>query len=262
MKCITCGQTLSLRMTHCSTCGTSASYTTTSSHQPSSAQYEQSGYIQYVQGRSTPQANYTTHPMQQEYSAYPHSPIQIHSTRRQHKHNFFLLIIAACVVLLFALGSYKLVRIANATNATTQANTPSGNAIIPIASLILKHAQTSSNINNTLAPTQITKTFMANQKIYVTFTITSGTQDGSIEAIWYADGQVVATTVLQHRHDNTQGVFSNVYITATPDGAVELYWCTQPDCKNAQLAQVVHFVVNPIDTAHLHVYQDKSHTAY
>jgi hypothetical protein len=161
----------------------------------------------------------------------------------------FLLVIVVCILLLFSIGAYKLVRITNTTSTIKQVNTPSGNAFVPAASLILKEAQTSSDINNTLAPTQITKTFMANQKVYVTFTITSGKQDGSIEAKWYADGQMVASAILPHMHENTHGVFSNIYITATPDGAVELYWCTRPDCKDAQLAQVVHFVVTPVDTA-------------
>ncbi len=278
MKCITCGQTLSLRMTRCSTCGTPASYTTTSSPQSSSTQNEQQSYVQFSQSNSAPQVHSTTYPpIQQEYSAnfgllqghalssspaYLHSPVDIASMKRRYKRNFFLLAIVVCVLLLFAIGSYKLVRVASATNITKQANTPSNNAIVPTASLILKHAQTSSDIDTTLAPTRLTKTFMANQKIYVTFTITSGTQDGSIEAKWYTNAQLVATSVLQHKHENTQGVFSNIYITATPDGAVELYWCTQPDCKDAQLAQVVHFVVHPIDTAHLQVYRDKKYALY
>ena len=88
---------------------------------------------------------------------------------------------------------------------------------------------------------------MANQNVYVTFTITSGKQDGSFEANWNADGQVVASAVIHNSHENTHGMFSNVYITATPDGAVELYWCSQFDCRNAPHAQVVHFTVN--DTA-------------
>ncbi|GAC1458188.1 MAG: hypothetical protein PVSMB2_14180 [Ktedonobacteraceae bacterium] len=179
-------------------------------------------------------------------------------TKRPRPEGFFLITIVVCVLLLLGIGTYKLARVANTTSTPKQINTPSGNALIPSASSILKNAHTSSAIDNTLAPSHSTKTFIANQNVYVTFDITSGKQDGAIEAKWYADGLIIASTVLPHAHENTHGVFSNVYITATPDGAVELYWCTQSDCKDAQLAQVIHFVVNPIDTAYLQMYSEAS----
>ena len=278
MKCTTCGQSLSLRMTHCATCGTPASYAAkpqsisfaisppTTPRQTSNEQYEHYTSAQLSQQRQEQRVHgiypptqalasaYT--PMQQplleknnsgqSYSMEPPAPRKKHNWRR-----FFLLSSVLCVLLLSSIGVYKLLRIANTTSSAKQAHTPSGNALIPVAETILKNAQTSGDIDTTLAPTQVTKTFMANQKVYVTFTITSGKQDGFIEAKWYEDGQIVATTILPHIHENTHGVFSNVYITATPDGAIELYWCTQPDCKDAQLAQVVHFVVNPVDTAYV-----------
>ena len=283
MKCTTCGQALSLRMARCATCGTPTSYAATQQSSSFAASqsatqllagsesYEQRGYAQPSQhGQEsginnasavgpTAQAMYSTYtPIQQPLSVgymsaqkyaisptYNAPPLVLMKKRRWG--NFFLLVIVVCILLLFSIGMYKLIRIANATSTAKQANTPSGNVLVPAAAVILKDAQTSSDIDNTLAPTHITKTFMANQKVYVTFTIASGKQDGSIEAKWYEDGQVVATTIFPHMHENTHGVFSDMYITATPDGAVELYWCTQPDCKDAQLAQVVHFVVTPVN---------------
>ena len=221
-------------------------------------------------------ARYTQRFQQQQYNAIaptdiqpeisthfsaPQAPsydsVQTVLARKRHGRNFFSLAIAGCLLLLFAVAVYNVVRMANTTEA---ASTPSGNAFIPTASSILKDAQTSSAIDNTLTATQTTKTFMANQRVYVTFTITSGKQDGSIEAKWYADGQVVMVTILPHQHENTHGVFSNVYISATPDGAVELYWCTQPNCSDAKLAQVVHFVVTPINTAYLRISYYKADT--
>ncbi len=265
MKCSTCGQALSLRMTRCSVCGTPASFATSS---PSNTQHEHHTYAGPMQqqqnsGLHTPsQITYAAYaPIQQKQevmgmppihplspsSAYVPDPALQTTLKKRTRRTFLFPAIVLCILVLFAVGSYKLIRIANATNATTHADTPSGIPIIPTASHILKNVQTSRSIDNTLAPTGVTKTFMANQKVYVTFTIASGTQDGFIGAKWYADGQVVATTILQHNHANTQGVFSNVYITPTPDGALELYWCTQADCKDAQLAQVIHFTVTPID---------------
>lgn len=236
-------------MTHCAVCGTPASYMA-----------KPQGISFAASPPATPRRTFNE-PLQQplsvgyisaKYAVLPiHDAPRLTPMKKRHWGRFFLLIIVVCFLLLFGIGAYKLVRIANPPSAVKRVNTPSGNTFVPVASTILKGVQTSSDIDMTLAPTQVTKTFMATQKIYVTFTITSGKQDGFIEAKWYEDGQVIASTILPHMHANTHGVFSNMYITATPDGAVELYWCTQLDCKDAQLAQVVHFVVTPVNTAYL-----------
>ena len=248
MKCTTCGKALSLRMTHCSICGTPASYMLNAQPAPSNVypsiqQTLPPGSIQAQQ--LVPSSPYAS-------AAQNILPPQV--TQKRRWNGLFLLVILVCVLLLFGIGAYKLIKTANTPNIPIQADTPSGNALVASASAILRNAQTSSDIDSNLAPTQKTKTFMANQKVYITFVINSGNQDGYIEAKWYADGQVVATAVLPHTHGNTRGVFSNVYIIATPDGAVELYWCVQADCKDAQLAQVVHFEVTPVDTAYGKLY--------
>jgi len=261
VKCTTCGKALSLRMTHCSLCGTPVSYTTNAQPVPSYttpfttsppvtprqvdvAQYgvyaQPVHYIQTQQSISSP------------YISGVQSTMSQQTTKKRRWDGLFILAIVVCVLLLFGIGAYKLIKVTNTANISKQANTPSGNAFVASASAVLKNAQPSSDIDSNLAPTQTTKMFMANQKVYMTFVINSGSRDGYIEAKWYADGQVVASTVLSHTHGNTRGVFSHVYITATPDGAVELYWCVQADCKDAQLAQVVHFVVTPVNTAHIH----------
>ena len=285
-------------MTHCPLCGTPVSYTTrpqslifaalppATAQQTSSDAYEQHTYTQSLQQGQDNGMNYTnvigpvtqnvyrtSSPVQQPPSmsyasaqthiaSTPQNVMQHQPIKKRRWDGLFLLAIVVCVLLLFGIGAYKLVRIANTTSTVKQVNTPSGNTLVPATAAILKDAQTSSDIDNTLAPVQITKTFMANQRVYVTFTITSGKQDGSIEAKWYADGQVVASTILHHTHENTHGVFSNIYITATPDGAVELYWCTQPNCRDAQLAQVVHFVINPVSTAFLSLQRISNKTQY
>ncbi len=261
-----CGQALSLRMTHCSVCGTPASHAAAAQsfaalppvapRQALSDSYEQPGYTQPPQREQNSGMNYAV----SLPTAISSGTMQLQPTQKRRWSGLFLLAIVVCILLLFGIGAYKLVRIANATSTVKQANTPSGNALVPSASLMLKDAQTSSAIDTTLAPAQITKTFMANQKVYITFTITSGKLNGSIEAKWYADGQVVASTVLHHSHENTHAVFSNIYVTATPDGAVELYWCTHADCKDAQLAQVVHFIVTPIATTYVHASQGEIST--
>ena len=171
MKCTTCGQALSLRMTHCAGCGTPTSYAA----RPQSISFAASPYATPRQ-TSSEQHGYAQPSQYRQESRMNNAP-QLAPTKKRRWGGFFLLIIVVCVLLLFGMGIYKLVRIANTTSTVKQASTPSGNVLIPAASLILKDAQTSSDIDTTLAPTQITKTFMANQKVYVTFTITSRNQD-------------------------------------------------------------------------------------
>jgi len=130
-----------------------------------------------------------------------------------------------------------------ATKVAGQTLAPSGKSIVPSAAGILSNPQTSSAIDSNLAPTHVTSTFTTNQTVYVTFTINSGSQDGYIEAKWYANGQSLGDKTFAHTHTHDVGYFSNPYTTTTSDGAAELYWCTQADCSDAQLAQVVHFTV-------------------
>lgn len=280
-------------MTHCSDCGTPASYITQAQSIPSYASpfaaivpktpllvdntyYEQPGYAQASQdARNGPQQYsqvasrssqvlYYAYPPTQQGVGYPEHTLQVfYPSQNQHFMSLqapkkrrwdglFLLVIVVCILLLLGMGVNKLIKVVNTSHISQQANTPSGNAIVASASIFLTNAQTSSDIDSNLAPVQKTKTFMANQKIYMTFIINSGKQDGYIEAKWYENGQNVASTVISHMHGNTHGIFSNVYITATPDGAVELYWCAQASCSDAQLAQVLYFVVTPVNTARLH----------
>ncbi len=130
-----------------------------------------------------------------------------------------------------------------ATKVAGQTNSPSGKSVVPSAAAIISNPQTSDAVDSNFAPKHTTSTFTPNQKIYVTFDINSGNQDGYIEAKWYADGQAVSTLSFHHNHVNGAGYFSNAYTSSTKNGAVELYWCTQANCSDAQLAQVVHLTV-------------------
>ncbi|GAC1398399.1 MAG: hypothetical protein NVS4B12_00230 [Ktedonobacteraceae bacterium] len=183
------------------------------------------------------------------YASAPYSAIPSQPAKEEYRGAVLLLAILVSLLLLAGTGTYILIKAANTTKAVRHIRTPSGKVITASASAILANVQMSSDIDSNLMPTHITTTFIANQKMYITFTIHSARQDGSIEAKWYANGQPVSSTRLRHSHANTRGVFSSTYITAVPNGAVELYWCTQPDCSDAQLAQVVRFTVNAASVA-------------
>ena len=133
---------------------------------------------------------------------------------------------------------------ASGATGTNQTDIPSGKSVVSSAAAILHNPQTSSDIDKDYNPTHITSTFTTSQSVYVTFDIDSGNNDGYIEAKWYADGQIISTKSLPHTHTNGAGIFSRSFTTPTTHGAAELYWCTQADCSDAQLAQVVHFTVN------------------
>lgn len=130
-----------------------------------------------------------------------------------------------------------------ATKVAGTTGAPSGKSIVHAAAIILSNPQTSTDVDSNYNPTHVTSTFTTSQTVYVTFDINSGNQDGFIEAKWYNNGQLLNDRSFAHTHTHNVGLFSKSYTTATNTGVVELYWCTQSNCSDAQLAQVVHFTV-------------------
>jgi flagellar basal body-associated protein FliL len=134
------------------------------------------------------------------------------------------------------------------TTATAQATTaatsdvPATSAIVPSAAAILSNPKTASAVDQNLLPTTQTSTFTAGQKIYVTFVINSQGKNGYVQVKWYQNGQSLTSDILTHHAENDRGYFSLAYNEAG-DGAVAMYWCTQANCADAQLAQVVKFSV-------------------
>ncbi len=132
--------------------------------------------------------------------------------------------------------------VGTATSSTNTSVSPSGQTINATAAAIITSPQTSSAIDNNLAPTKPTATFTAGHDVYVTFNISSNGQDGYIEAKWYQNGQHLSTKQFHHSASNDVGYFSKTF-TNSGDGIAELYWCTKADCSDEKLAQVVKFTV-------------------
>jgi hypothetical protein len=158
-----------------------------------------------------------------------------------------LVLVVACAGISFAV--YQGIKQAGTTinsslaTVTSLANTPTvGKTIDPAAAAIIKNPQTSSAIDNNLAPTKPTTTFSTSQDVYVTFDISSNGQDGYIEAKWYQNGQLLSTKQFHHTASNDVGYFSRAF-TNSGDGVAEIYWCTKADCSDEQLAQIVNFTV-------------------
>lgn len=121
-------------------------------------------------------------------------------------------------------------------------NGPSGGSTVETAAALITHPQTAYKIDNNYAPQHTTQTFTARQKIYLTFEINAPKQKGYVQIRWYKNSKRTDTDSFFHDPVNLKGYFSTSYNTSA-QGAAELYWCTQANCRDAQLAQVLHFTV-------------------
>ncbi|HZO72525.1 MAG TPA: hypothetical protein VFB60_10015 [Ktedonobacteraceae bacterium] len=128
------------------------------------------------------------------------------------------------------------------TQNTTNGVSPSGQPISPAAAAVISNVRTTSSVDSNFVPTHLTNAFTPGQKVYAVFDINSNGSPGCSIAKWYENNQLADTENLQHNPENQVAYFYRIYNTAT-QGAVELYWTTNTDCLNGQLAQVVRFTV-------------------
>jgi flagellar basal body-associated protein FliL len=128
---------------------------------------------------------------------------------------------------------------------TTPANSsPSGNPIDPTAASIITNPVMASAVDSNDQPTNVTNTFQTNQKIWVTFGLNLQGSTGYVEAKWYINDQLYVTRNFAANNPAfTSGYFWQEY-TASGQGAVELYWCTQSNCSDAALAAYTTFTVS------------------
>jgi hypothetical protein len=123
------------------------------------------------------------------------------------------------------------------------ASSPSPTATTLPGQQYIDNAQTASAINlKTAQPTQLSTTFMVNQKIYVTFQLHPQGQNGAVCLLWYLNSSQVTGydfPVTQH----SSASYSYAIYGGTGAGAVEVYWASSPSCTDKQLAQRVDFTV-------------------
>jgi hypothetical protein len=177
------------------------------------------------------------------------SNVQQTQSKKQKKGKLFFGIIALIAVLVIgSVGAATFMFINNTPSPAVtkpvpdKPGPPSGKTIVPAAATVIANPQISTGIDNNYQPTNVTKTFTTQQTVYVTFNIDSKKQPGYIEAKWYGNSQFVISDKFSHDPKNNVAYFTQNYSTAQ-SGAVELYWCTKPDCSDEQLAQVVKFTV-------------------
>jgi len=130
------------------------------------------------------------------------------------------------------------------TSTQPSSAAPSGSPVVPSAAAILNDLKMASAIDNNYNPTTLSTTFTTNQKIYVTYSINTAGQTGYALSKWYLNGTLDSTsTPLKIQANFDHGFFRNTGFAAAGNGAVELYWCTQSDCSDAQLASFTTFTV-------------------
>ncbi|HLI68698.1 MAG TPA: zinc ribbon domain-containing protein [Ktedonobacteraceae bacterium] len=125
----------------------------------------------------------------------------------------------------------------------TGSGVPDPSQIDPTAHANITGAQTSAGMDSNYKPTHPTTNFATGSEVDITFTLAGNA--GYATAKIYADGQLVAQpdTPLTINSGDTTGYFS--YTPDTPGQYVAgLYWCTQSDCSDAALAQIVDFTVS------------------
>lgn len=119
---------------------------------------------------------------------------------------------------------------------------PTTSQIDASAAQMITGYQAASALTSDNGPANSQTTFNAGDKIYVTFK-TSG-QAGYAEAKWYLDGEYgFSSDPLQLTSDNDGGYFAG-YFNYSGTAVIGLYWCTQSDCSDAALAQVVTVTVS------------------
>ncbi|MBA2288478.1 MAG: protein kinase [Ktedonobacteraceae bacterium] len=120
---------------------------------------------------------------------------------------------------------------------------PSGSPVAPTAAGILSNLQIASAVNSDYVPTTLTKTFKPQQKVYATFLINTQGQKGYAGVKWYIDGTFGKGSNLAIDPSFNHGYFAISY-NVVAQGAVEIYWCTQSNCSDEQLAGFATFTVS------------------
>lgn len=131
---------------------------------------------------------------------------------------------------------------AQPTTGTTNTNVPDPSQIDSNAASMIISAQSSSGIDSNFLPTDSQSSFNVGDTVYVTFKTAGNT--GYIMSKWFQNGQDVAdSSPIADTSGQTAGYFNHAF-SASGSAVVGLYWCTQADCSDAALAQVVNVNVS------------------
>lgn len=128
----------------------------------------------------------------------------------------------------------------------TESSPPSRQEFSGAAQEIIPTAQMASQLNSKYQPTELESVFPPGQTMYLAYHWVNVGNAGYIYTIWYFNGQQIT----QGRSDyiSTNYAYYNGYVSYSINedgqGAVEVYWCSQSDCNNRQLAWVRPFTIS------------------
>lgn len=127
-------------------------------------------------------------------------------------------------------------------NTNNSSSAPDPSQIDANASTMILSAQSSSGIDSSDLPLDSQASFTAGTTVYVTFKTAGNT--GYIMSKWFLNGQDEAdSNPVADTGGQTNGYFSHSF-SASGNGVVGIYWCTQSDCSDAALAQIVNVTVS------------------
>ncbi len=141
----------------------------------------------------------------------------------------------------------------NARNTFTIKSTPSLTLPTPTPTETLpgvqyiNNARMASEVNETTGGVILYATnFKVNQRIYVTFALSTGNQGGAACFRWYLNNQYLQNDDYAFVLEKNQfyNSFSYAQMYTSGSGYVEVYWASTKACTDKLLAQRVNFVVS------------------
>lgn len=128
------------------------------------------------------------------------------------------------------------------TSGNTNSNVPDPSQIDSNAATMVLSAQSSSGIDNNDKPIDSQTTFTAGTSVYVTFTTAGNT--GYVMSKWFLNGQDdVDSQPIADTNGQTEGYFSHAFANSG-SAVIGIYWCTQANCSDAALAQIVNVTIS------------------
>lgn len=130
------------------------------------------------------------------------------------------------------------------TNGSNSSGVPSASQISATAAANIFNIKTADQVDSNYKPTHVTNSFTTSSTIYLTYD--HGSKAGYIiEKTYDSTGTIVIQSNSPH---SVAADISNGYLSLTNvdpgNYTTGIYWCTQSDCSDAGLAQVVTFTVS------------------
>jgi hypothetical protein len=129
-----------------------------------------------------------------------------------------------------------------APSPTVATPTPAG--VFPGAQYITNARMATAIDETTGQATQYATNFTTNQKIYVAFSLNTGSQSGAVCLLWYMNTQYVSQYEFPVQKNQLYNSYSFNSVSNPGTGYVEIYWATTSACTDKLLAAHVTFTVS------------------